>query len=69
MKYIAVTKHHFNTIKVIGKGGLGRVWKVQKKKSKRIYALKEMSKQRIILRQSVHSVMYERKHLQMLKHE
>jgi serine/threonine protein kinase len=29
---------------VIGKGGFGKVWKVEAKKSKNFYAMKEMSK-------------------------
>ena len=29
---------------VIGKGGFGKVWKVEVKKSKNLYAMKEMSK-------------------------
>jgi serine/threonine kinase 32 len=33
---------NFKFLYVIGKGGFGKVWKVQHKKSKRIYAMKEM---------------------------
>jgi serine/threonine kinase 32 len=29
---------------VIGKGGFGRVWKVELKRNGKVYALKEMSK-------------------------
>ena len=29
---------------VVGKGGFGKVWKVELKKSRKIYAMKEMSK-------------------------
>lgn len=32
---------------VIGKGGFGKVWKVESKKNKQLYALKEMSKAKI----------------------
>jgi serine/threonine protein kinase len=37
-------KNLFNFLYVIGKGGFGKVWKVQSKSSKSFYALKEMSK-------------------------
>jgi hypothetical protein len=33
-------KFHF----VVGKGGFGKVWKVETKKGKTFYAMKEMSK-------------------------
>ncbi len=51
----------------IGKGGFGKVWKVERKKLKQNYAMKEMSKARIITKRSVKSVMNERKILTMLK--
>ena len=41
----------------IGKGGFGKVWKVEYKKSKKQYAMKEMSKALIITKKSVPSVM------------
>jgi serine/threonine protein kinase len=44
----------------IGKGGFGKVWKVERKKSKQQYAMKEMSKARIITKRSIKSVMNER---------
>ena len=39
-----ITKNSFELIKIIGKGGFGKVWKVYQKKYKKIYAMKEMSK-------------------------
>ena len=41
-------RQHFKFLYVIGKGGFGRVWKVERKKNKKMYALKEMSKAKII---------------------
>ena len=52
----------------IGKGGFGKVWKVEHKKSKTIYAMKEMEKTRVINKRSVQSVMNERRLLAMIKH-
>jgi serum/glucocorticoid-regulated kinase 1/serum/glucocorticoid-regulated kinase 2 len=46
---------------VIGKGGFGKVWKLERKKFKTTYALKEMSKCRIVQKKSVNSIMNERK--------
>ena len=62
------SKHQYSFKYIIGKGGFGQVWLVQDKKSKASFALKEMSKARIVNRSSVHSVMNERKLLSMLKH-
>ena len=44
----------------IGKGGFGKVWKVESKKSRGVYAMKEMSKIKIINKKSVSSVMNEK---------
>jgi len=56
----ALTKQNFNYLYCIGKGGFGKVWKVERKKLKQPYAMKEMSKARIITKRSVKSVMNER---------
>jgi serine/threonine protein kinase len=45
------------------------VWKVEHKKYKKIYAMKEMFKSRIIAKRSVNSVLNERKLLLILKHD
>ena len=50
----------------IGKGGFGKVWRVERKKEKQYYAMKEMSKARIITKRSVKSVINERQILEQL---
>lgn len=65
---LAITKNHFQFHYVIGKGGFGKVWKVEKKKGKQLYAMKEMAKARVIAKRSVNSVMNELKLLMQLKH-
>lgn len=64
---VAINKTLFNFHVVIGKGGFGRVWKVEKKKEKVLYAMKEMSKARILAKRSVNSVLNERKILSQLR--
>ena len=54
---------------IIGKGGFGKVWKVERKKNKVNYALKVMSKAKVISKKSVNSVMNERNLLANLSHE
>jgi protein kinase A len=44
----------------IGRGGFGKVWKVQYKRDNTYYAMKEMQKARILSRRSLNSVMSER---------
>ena len=63
MNHTAITKNQFQFQYVIGRGGFGKVWKVERTKDKKLYALKEMSKARIISKRSVHSVMNEKKFL------
>ena len=63
---IALTKNNFNYNYCIGKGGFGKVWKVERKKTKQQYAMKEMSKARIITKRSIKSVMNERQILTQL---
>ncbi len=47
----------FNFIKIIGKGGFGRVWKVIDKKTKIVYAMKVIDKARVITKKSVSSIL------------
>lgn len=64
----AITKNIFQFHYVIGRGGFGKVWKVERKKEKKLYAMKEMHKGRVISKRSVNSVMNEKKFLTQLKH-
>jgi serine/threonine protein kinase len=66
---VAVNKSHFNYQYAIGKGGFGKVWKVERKKDNSLFAMKEMSKARILNKRSVNSVLNERKILSQLKHK
>jgi serine/threonine protein kinase len=56
-----ISKNHFQFQYAIGRGGFGKVWKVEKKKDKEAFAMKEMSKARVMAKKSVQSVMNELK--------
>ena len=62
-----ISRLSFNFQYPIGRGGFGKVWKVEFKKTKTLYALKEMQKLRVISKRSVHSVMNEREILESLR--
>lgn len=66
---MAISKSNFNYHYAIGKGGFGKVWKVERKKDMRLFAMKEMSKARVLTKRSVNSVLNERKILQQLNHK
>ena len=59
---------HFNYHYIIGKGGFGKVWKVEKKKDKKLYAMKEMSKVKIYEKNSIETIITERKLLAQLRY-
>ena len=63
-----VNRASFEYLSIIGKGGYGRVWKVLMKKKKKLYALKEMSKAKIIDKKSVSSIIFERNLLSEMNH-
>ncbi|OMJ89286.1 hypothetical protein SteCoe_8583 [Stentor coeruleus] len=63
----SISKSLFSYKYAIGRGGFGKVWKVELKRTKTLYALKEMQKLRVISKRSVNSVMNERKILETLK--
>ena len=61
-----LNRNMFEFITVIGKGGFGKVWKVQYKKTEEYFALKEMSKRKILDKKSEKSINSERKFLSIL---
>jgi len=63
-----VSKSSFEYISIIGRGGFGKVWKVFYRKNKIQYALKEMSKTKIIDKRSEKSVKDERNLLSLMNH-
>lgn len=55
------TKNSIEKKYVVGRGGFGKVWKVQSKKfNNQAYALKEMSKARVLARKSLSSILLEK---------
>lgn len=62
------TKDIFTFKQVVGKGSFGRVWKVVEKRSRKVYALKAISKAKVLVKKSVHSVLKEREILGKLHH-
>ena len=67
-KFEKINKNYFSFHYVIGRGGFGKVWKVSYKKTNTVYALKEMSKVKIIDRKSEKSIISERSLLSRLHH-
>ena len=55
-----MNKNYFDFLYIIGRGGFGKVWKVKLKKTSEYFALKEMSKMKIIDRRSELSIMSEK---------
>ena len=63
-----VNRNCFEFLYIVGRGGFGKVWKVRLKKNNELFALKEMSKVKIIDRRSEISIMSERNLLSKLNH-
>ncbi len=60
--------HSFDLLSVIGKGGFGKVWRVRYKQNCKEFAMKEMSKARIIEQNCVSSILEEREILAKIHH-
>ena len=63
-----VSRTRFEFLNVIGRGGFGKVWKVYDKKFQKYYALKEISKVKVIDKKSINTIKYERELLCHLNH-
>ncbi|GCC26594.1 hypothetical protein chiPu_0005012 [Chiloscyllium punctatum] len=59
---------HFQILRAIGKGSFGKVCIVQKKDSKKMYAMKYMNKQQCVERNEVRNVFKELQVMQGLEH-
>ncbi|KAH7105621.1 Pkinase-domain-containing protein [Auriculariales sp. MPI-PUGE-AT-0066] len=60
----SITPRDFHFLKLIGRGTFGRVFQVRKKDTKRIYAMKVLSKKEIVAKKEVAHTIGERKILQ-----
>jgi protein-serine/threonine kinase len=63
-----VGPHHFRTLKMLGRGGIGRVFLVQLKGTSLLYAMKVLTKDEMIQRNKVKRVMTEREILATANH-
>lgn len=63
-----ITVRQFKFIKVIGRGGFGRVWRVRNKLTDKIYAMKVMQKLKVFDKNSMICISNERKLLSKIKH-
>jgi len=61
-----VNSSNFEFLHIIGRGGFGKVWSVKSKKTNKHYALKQMSKVKIIDKKSIKSINSERELLSEL---
>lgn len=57
VKQQELSRNSFDLLLPVGKGGFGKVWKAIQKGTKRVYAMKLMSKAKVINKKSVTSVL------------
>ena len=63
-----MTVDDFTTLKLIGKGSYGKVFLVEKKDDKNIYAMKILKKKAMIKRNQVNHIKTERKIMELIDH-
>jgi serine/threonine protein kinase len=68
MEKIPVNRNSFTFIRVLGEGGFGKVSAVSKRDTKRAYACKELSKEKVIRKKRERLIMNERNILTFVKH-
>ncbi|CAK75854.1 unnamed protein product (macronuclear) [Paramecium tetraurelia] len=59
---------NYEILEVLGKGGFGRVLKVRRKKNNQLFAIKKMSKAKIINQKSITAILNEKNLLIQLRH-
>lgn len=64
--YISIKDFKFKD--TIGVGGYGKVWRVQRRSDSKVFALKALSKARILYKNSIYSIMNERLLLSHMNH-
>ncbi|CAO3643879.1 unnamed protein product [Cunninghamella echinulata] len=65
---VAVSPSHFKKIRLLGKGDVGRVYLVEEKDTKELYALKVLNKKEMIKRNKIKRVLAEQSILSMAHH-
>jgi len=55
-----INKNDFTKDYIIGKGGFSKIWKVQYKQNNKIFAMKEISKVKALIKKSINSIRMER---------
>jgi len=63
-----ISLKHFELEYIIGKGALGKVWRVKGKRNNETFAMKIMQKHTVIMKRSIQSILNERMLLRSIKH-